>query len=39
MHIMKIYEQPEMQVETFEIEDIITSSSNETPFAPVGGNN
>lgn len=29
---MKIYEKPEMQVETFEIEDIITASSYDTPI-------
>ena len=34
---MKIYEQPNIQIETFEIEDIITESNtgDETPFAPV----
>lgn len=36
---MKIYEKPDVQVETFEVEDIITTSGgngNETPFAPAG---
>lgn len=28
----KIYEQPEMKVETFEVEDIITDSSYDTPI-------
>ena len=32
----KIYEQPEVQVESFEIEDVITTSSGEfeTPIVP-----
>lgn len=37
---MKTYERPEIKIEKFEVEDIITSSSilddNETPPAPIG---
>lgn len=33
---MKVYEQPEIQVEKFEVEDIITTSlENETPGADI----
>ena len=41
---MKKYEQPEIRIEAFEVEDVITASGdggNETPFAPIdpaGGN-
>ena len=34
---MKIYEKPEIQVETFEIEDIITASSGDRYDTPIEG--
>lgn len=30
----KIYEQPEMELETFTVEDVITDSTDETPDVP-----
>lgn len=36
MNAKKIYESPEMEIITFEVEDVITNS-NETPIAPGQG--